>query len=354
MTSFIGRNSINNLSEILKEENAKNILVFTGKKSFDVIKTIIEKELIACDITYYNNFSTNPKKEEIDVAIEELESNFDIIIAIGGGSVIDFAKAYRYYTKPLKLIAIPTTCGTGSEATQFAVIYIEGVKHSLDEPSILPDYAIIDSQFVENNPKYLKACTAMDAYCQAIESYWAVGSTEESRKYARQAIILCRDNLVKYVNSNNPMTAENMALASYLAGKAINISKTTAAHALSYKITSKYGIPHGHAVALSIAGLFEINTQITSITNQDPRGVNFVKKRIDEIKELIQDTTNDYFYNLLTKINLEIDLQKLKITDKTLIINSVNTQRLNNNPRSLTKNDLNFILTHKENINARY
>ena len=331
MTSFIGRNSTNNLSKILKEENAKKLLVFTGKKSFDVIKPIIEKELADCNITYYNNFSTNPKKEEIDVAIKELDNNFDIIIAIGGGSVIDFAKAYRYYTKPLKLIAIPTTCGTGSEATQFAVIYVEGVKHSLDEPSILPDYAIIDSQFVENNPKYLKACTAMDAFCQAIESFWAVKSTEESRNYAKQAIQLCKENIVEYVNSNNPDVAGKMALASNLAGKAINISRTTAAHALSYKITSEYGIPHGHAVALSIKKLFEINCK----TEDD-----YAK----DLNKLFDFSADKYFENLFKNIELEMNFEKLNIKDIDLIINSVNIDRLKNNPKQLNREDLKHIL----------
>lgn len=338
MTSFIGRNSINNLSKILKEENAKNLLVFTGKKSYETIKLIVENELINCDITYYNNFSTNPKKEEINVAINELDSNFDIIIAIGGGSVIDFAKAYRYYTKPLKLIAIPTTCGTGSEATQFAVIYIKGTKHSLDEPSILPDYSIIDSQFVENNPKYLKACTAMDAYCQAIESYWAVQSTEASRQYAKQAIELCRDYIVEYVNSNSSVVSEKMALASNLAGKAINISRTTAAHALSYKITTEYGIPHGHAVALSIGDLFKININIDIETCNDPRGVDFVRERMDELVKILGITNvNRYWNDLMYKIELDTNFKKLKINDRNLIIKSVNAERLKNNPKNIEK-----------------
>ena len=331
MTSFIGRNSITNLSKILQEENSKKILVFTGKKSYDAIKPVIEKELIACDITYYNDFSTNPKKEEIDVAIKELGNNFDIIIAIGGGSVIDFAKAYRHYTKPLKLIAIPTTCGTGSEATQFAVIYIEGVKHSLDEPSILPDYAIIDSQFVENNPKYLNACTAMDAFCQAIESYWAVKATPESKKYAKEAIVLCKENIVEYVNSNNSIASEKMALASNLAGKAINISRTTAAHALSYKITSEYGIPHGHAVALSIKKLFEINCK----TEDD-----YAK----DLNKLFDFSADKYFENLFENIELEMDFDKLNIKNIDLIIDSVNIDRLKNNPKQLNREDLKYIL----------
>lgn len=324
---FQYRGAIENLSKILEIENSKNILVFTGKKSFENIRPIIEKNLNNRNITYFNDFSVNPKKEEIDIALDKLAQNFDIIIAVGGGSVIDFAKGYRYYSdKKTKLIAIPTTSGTGSEATQFSVIYVNGIKKSLDEKSILPEYAIIDSQFVENNPRYLKACTAMDVYCHAIESFWAKKSTSLSKEYARQAIILCKDNIVDYVNSNNSVSAEKMMLASNFAGKAINISRTTASHAISYKITTDYGIPHGHAVALTISKLCEINTK---------NNENF-----NELKELISNKPFEYFKELFDNIGIEYNLEKLGITDIQSIAENVNVERLSNNPVELTKSDI--------------
>ncbi len=323
---FVYRGAIENLSKIIELEKAKNILVFTGKKSYENIKPIIENELENCYITYYNDFLTNPKEEDLKKAIETLGQNFDIIIAVGGGSVIDFAKSYKFYLKSdLKLVAIPTTCGTGSEATQFAVLYKNGEKVSLDDKSILPNYTIVDSQFVENNPKYLKACTAMDAFCQAIESYWAVKSTLLSREYAKQAIILCKDNIVNYVNTNDVITANNMALASNIAGKAINISRTTASHALSYKITSEYGIPHGHAVALSIANLFEVNVKTGNYK---------------ELQEVFINKPEKYFKELFGKIDLKYKCNELGIKDIENIVNSVNIERLENNPVKLEKEDL--------------
>lgn len=346
---FCYRGAIENLSKILKEEHAKNVLIFTGRKSFKNIKSIIEKELLRLNIHYYNDFSINPKKDEVDIAIKNLNNDFDIIIAIGGGSVMDFAKAFRYYLKSdKKLIAIPTTAGTGAESTQFAVIYIDGIKHSLDEKSILPDYAIVDSQFVENNPKYLKACTAMDAYCHAIESYWAVKSTKESREYAKKAIILCRDNIVQYVNSNDKIVSDNMMSASHIAGKAINISRTTAAHAMSYTITSGYGIPHGHAVALSIGQLFEFNQKVNKLNYTDKRGVEFVKKIMKELSDLISTKPAEYFDNLLENIGLEYQFSKLNINGIELFLKAVNLERLNNNPVNLEINDFVKILYTKE------
>lgn len=323
---FSYRGAIENLHKVIDLENANKILVFTGKKSFEMIKPIIEKETTNCDITYYNKFSVNPKKEEIDIAIKTLNKEFDLIVAVGGGSVIDFAKAYRYYSSQnAKLVAIPTTAGTGSEATQFAVVYVDGIKTSMDKPEILPEYAIIDSQFVENNPRYLKACTAMDAFCHAIESYWAVKSTATSRMYAKEAMILCKDNIEKYVNTNDKDAANNMMKASNLAGKAINISRTTAAHALSYKITSEYGIPHGHAVALSIAKLIELNAKDCKLAKDVYNIIGF--------KNAVA-----YFEDLFRNIGIESNLEKLGINDVKTIINSVNVERLKNNPVLLSKN----------------
>ena len=324
---FCYRGAIENLSEIIKNEKPNNILIFTGKKSYKKIQNIIETQLNGIKFDYYNNFSTNPKIEEINYAVSIL-SNYDMVIAVGGGSVIDFAKIYKDKTKCSKLIAIPTTCGTGSEATQFAVYYENNKKHSLDKTSILPDYAIIDSSFVENNPKYLKACTALDALCQAIESYWAIKATKMSKILAQKAMELLKDNIINYVNSDSTIAAENMALASNLAGKAINISRTTASHALSYKITTDYNIPHGHAVALSISKLMSFNEK----TNQNT---------INEIKQFLGIIDiSQYFKDLFTKLGVEVNINKLGINNIDNIVDSVNIDRLKNNPTKLTKPDL--------------
>ncbi len=341
---FCYRGAIENLSKIVKLENAQNVLVFRGKNSYENIKPIIEQQLNGINIQYYSDFSTNPKEEEVSIAINKISNNYDLILAIGGGSVIDFAKAYKWQIESSKkLVAIPTTAGTGSEATQFAVVYVDGVKTSLDNPKILPNYAIIDSQFVENTPKYLKACTAMDAYCHAIESYWAVKSTPISREYAKQAILLCKDNIIGYVNSNDKTFAEKMMLAANLAGKAINISRTTAAHAMSYVLTKEYGFPHGYAVSLCIGKLMELNSLFDNQNCNDKRGCNFVASRVKEIYDLLGiNNAKEYFGELFYDINLKrtnyIDI------DKAFVVKSVNLNRLSNNPVKLSEADLMSLL----------
>lgn len=331
--NFVYKGAINELSKI----NFEKPLVFCGKKSFEKIKPQVEKYLK--NPFYYNDFSTNPKLEDIEKALLFFGNNFDfdIIIAIGGGSVIDFAKIFKFRNKlNLKLVAIPTTSGTGAEVTQFAVYYEKGIKKSLDEPIILPDISIADSQFVETNPRYLKATTALDAFSQAIESYFAVKSNSISRQYAYEAMELCRDNIVNYVNSSNEKYSINMMLASNLAGRAINISRTTIAHAMSYAITTKYGLPHGHAVALNIARLMEYNKKIDLETLNDSRGVQFVKDRMQEIYSLLDiENAFDYFSDLFNKIGIEqIDFE----------IDYIDPERLKNNPRKLNLDE--FINNH--------
>lgn len=330
---YLGRNSIEQLAPLLQGREA---VVFTRESIYRRHEPILAPHLaLAASTRLYSHINPNPSREEVRLAQSALRGGkAQVVVAFGGGSVIDFAKAWRYYEGCCApMIAIPTTAGTGSEATQFAVIYMDGVKTSLDAPELLPEIAIVDSQFVEHSPQYLKACCAMDAYCQAIESYWAKGATPESRRYALDAVALCREHLVAGVNTAAPAANEQLARAAYLAGRAINISRTTAAHALSYKMTSDYGIPHGHAVALSISGLFQVN--LPSISEPE---------RLLQAMGISAEQVAPYFAHLMRELRLETSLPKLGITDPAIIVDSVNTQRLGNNPKTLSREELLSVL----------
>lgn len=324
---FLGRSSVNQLKSFAKGK----ILLFTTKGNHKRFAEILNSILYGLDVTIFEDITPNTKYDEI-IRAQELFSDidFDTLIAFGGGSVIDFAKAFKFYNEAkIPLIAIPTTAGTGSETTQFAVVYVNGEKTSIDKPEIKPDIAIVDSQFIENSPRYLKACAGMDAFCHAIESYWAKRANEESKCYALEAINLCRDHLSSSVNTSDLVSNEKMSLAAHLAGKAINITRTTASHALSYKITSMYGIPHGHAVALTIAGLFNFN--IHSLQDGD---------RLCKALGIREDEFEEYVRTLMSDIGLEYDVKKLGIFDVKAIVDSVNVERLSNNPKELSKLEL--------------
>jgi alcohol dehydrogenase class IV len=333
----IGAGSINKLSKILK--NYKKILIFAGKKSFENSKDVIAGSLKCFDITIYSDFSTNPNDTDMKKAVKKLQNNkYDAIVAIGGGSVIDFAKIFKFTLKSSAfLIAVPTTAGTGSEATRFAVFYVNGKKTSVEDTSILPDYAIIDSKLLRNSPRYLRASTAFDALAQSIESFWSINSNNESMDYAMQSMQLCKDNIIDYVNSNTEISAEKMSVASYLSGKAINISKTTAPHALSYAFSIKYGIPHGHAVALSFANIFEMNINTSETNSNDKRGIEYVKSITGQLSRILN---KNYFTNLFKQIGLETNVKLLNINNISEIVQEVNLDRLKNNPRKFDSTEL--------------
>ena len=189
-------------------------------------------------------------------------------------SVIDFAKSLNIKisnnndfksivinndsitNEGLPLVAIPTTAGTGSEATHFSVVYIKDIKQSLSHPLIKPAVAIVDPQFTYNLPPFITACSGLDAFCQAIESYWSVNSSDESKKYAIDAIVKIKNNLIDAVKTSSKESRHELSIASNLSGKAIDITKTTAPHAISYPLTKLFNIPHGYAVALILGHFF--------------------------------------------------------------------------------------------------
>jgi alcohol dehydrogenase class IV len=202
-------------------------------------------------ITHLIVSEANPKVGAVQALLNKIVEPIDGFVAIGGGSVIDTAKLLNLAIvsklevqellvqksapeRLLPCLALPTTAGTGAEATRFAVCYDGEVKYSIDFESIRPSDVAIVPEFTETLPKYQKVSTNFDAYSQAVESLWAKGATEESKSYAKRALAL--------------MKSDNWPEASYWAGRAIDISRTTAAHAFSYYLTSHYGIPHGHAV----------------------------------------------------------------------------------------------------------
>jgi len=371
---YFGIGSINKLKEILKKEQPNNVFLVTGKNSYfsSNARKKLETILFRYQHIRFFDFSTNPKIEDVEKGIEIYKrKRCDLVIAIGGGSVIDVAKsinAFSFQTgnpkdyvkgklKLLKkgnpLVAIPTTTGTGSEATHFAVVYINKVKYSLAHHHILPDYSIIDPSLTFNLSKKITAVTGMDVLAQAIESYWSINSSETSKKYAREAIQLVLDNLEKAVNHPTINSRVMMAKAANLAGKAINISKTTACHAISYPLTSYFGIPHGHAVALTLGEMFVYNYQVTDEDCLDSRGSEYVKMMMSEILDDFKIKTaeefNIIFKRMLNNIGLKGSLNDLGIFSEdinSIIENGLNLERVKNNPRQITEGDLRKILNN--------
>jgi alcohol dehydrogenase class IV len=369
---FLGYNSYKKLYSILEGLSPKKIFLVTGEKSYFLsgAKDLLSEFINKYEYFRFYDFETNPKLKDLINGINIFNrEKCDIIIGVGGGSVMDIAKSISLLAtqkgdleefikgeislkeRQIPSIMIPTTAGTGSESTHFSVIYINKTKYSLAHNSILPNFVILDPLFTKNLPPCITACTSMDALCQGIESFWSTNSTEESRTYSKQAIELIMPNIIKNVNNPDRASRGKMLIASNLAGKAINIAKTTAAHSVSYPLTSYFNVPHGHAVALTLPYFIEFNNDISLESLQDSRGVKFVKNRMNELFTMLKVKTaneaKDKLLNIMKKINLEIKLSKLGINRNNIDIiikNGFNIQRMKNNPRVVDEEDLKILI----------
>ena len=304
-----------------------------AQKPFVVVDIFLKKEIFykLPNAVIFSGFTPNPKYEEMLEGLKLFkESGCDSIVSIGGGSCIDVAKTIKLslgadinsdiptFQQPYKYtdvqhICLPTTSGTGSESTRHAVLYLDGVKQSISNSAILPEYVILSSKFIVTVPDYQKKCTAMDALCQCIESLWSRKATKESRQYALKGLRLFKENYIGYLDYDRD-SIKNIQLAANYSGKAINISETTAGHAMSYKITSLYEIPHGHAVAICMNSIFN-NCK-----------VKLKFKEID-VLELFNDIIS-YF-----DLSMTIDIKQNELDS---LVESVNPIRLKNFPCTIS------------------
>ena len=307
-------------------------------------------------IVYFSDFKPNPAYESVVNGVRLFkESGCDGIIAIGGGSAMDVAKCIKLFANmkddedyldqkivpnEIPLIAIPTTAGTGSEATRFAVVYRNGEKLSITDSSCIPALTLFDVSLLDSLPLYQRKATMMDALCHAIESSWSINSTEESRKYAHSAIELVIKYKDAYLN-NEKQGNRGMMEAAYLAGKAINISQTTSAHAMSYKLTSLFGLAHGHAVAICLRKIFPYMLKHLDKT-VDPRGKGYLRDVFQQISECLGCRNPEegalYLENMINA--LEFDIPEPTEEQYRLLAHSVNIIRLKNNPVELSVEDI--------------
>jgi len=354
-------NGIASLPDILKEVGCKKLfLVIDSSYPFLNIKDSIEA-LPVEEKVKFSDFTPNPLYEQVCNGIELLKSSqCDTILAVGGGSAIDVAKCIKLAVlakegnaaiipplvsqrlpidgSKIPFIAVPTTAGTGSESTHNAVMYYEGAKQTVTNDGVLPDYAILEPSVLKTLPLYQKKCTMMDALCQGIESWWSVNSTEESYEYSRKTVELIMANWRKYIFENDEEAAAQIMLAANYGGRAINITQTTAAHAFSYKITSLYKLPHGHAVAVCLPEIWEymIENMDKCIDN---RGVEYLTTIYDKIANSIGCKTPSLavkeFRSMMKEMELPYPITENKDVDLFLLSTSVNPVRLKNNPIEL-------------------
>lgn len=311
---------------------------------------------LGIDVVEFTDYKPNPDIESA-IAGAELcrKADCDLIIACGGGSAIDVAKCIRLFRDvdtdrkdfwidlmpgKLPFLAIPTTAGTGSEATNFAVVYKDGEKLSVAETDNFPQMVLFDADVLSSLPLKQKRAAFFDAFCHAVESYWSVNATEESRLYAADSLQLLMTAKESYLcdNANTPSNMLMLLAANY-AGRAINISKTTAAHAMCYKLTSMFGLPHGQAAAVCLDVLWPYMIKVAQKKNMVE-----LQQRLLNIATIMGDkdalSCAGKFHEMLC-VNEQIPVWN--ITDKAAVIDilakSVNIERLQNHPLKLRLDD---------------
>lgn len=342
---FRGRGSIGKVLQMTEKLGISRPLIIGSEQ---LAAVLFRKAPTLLQFPVFSGYHPNPDFRDALPAVSLFkEQNCDGIISIGGGSAMDTAKTLKavLYAEtpedalrgrfPEKMgtphIAIPGTAGTGAEATQNAVVYRDGRKVSLSHISLRPDGVILDADLLTSLPPYHKKAAALDALCQGIESYWCSHATEDSRIHAFLAVLGVLDNLRSYL-AGDPHAADEMLDASYQSGKAIQITRTTAAHAMSYQLTKLMGYAHGHACMITLPVLWEMAAEKEEMAGvlQDLAA----KMRLSD-QQLVPRLLRGIMYDL------EMEIPQLPGDDLMReIVSSVDTNRLGNHPVSMSAEDV--------------
>lgn len=347
-------NSYVEFQKVVRQKGLKKIFLVCGKslEKYETGKSFLQDENIGY---IFQDFRPNPLYESVKQAVKKFQQNkCDAILAVGGGSAMDVAKAVKAFAtdniedgiglqeRPIMensilFMAVPTTAGTGSEATRFAVVYDKGEKQSVEGEMLLPQMAFLDSAFLEDLPEYQKKVTFLDAFCHAVESFWSPYATAASRAYAREAIRIILHFWKGYL-AKEKEASNQMLMAAHLAGRAINITKTTGAHAMCYKLTTLYGLPHGHAAALCLK-------QIWTFTCKQAyrEGNHVLQGSLQELAACLEKASApeaiEWYAALLRKLEIGFPKEAAE-KDIPLLCQSVNQSRMKNHPIKCPKDDI--------------
>ncbi|WP_010647915.1 iron-containing alcohol dehydrogenase [Oceanobacillus massiliensis] len=365
----VGPNSLEQLGEIAIGNDASKLFVVidgflvTSDIQLDKrIGHILQKE--GLEVTFFSDYQGEPTTDHLESALNLLHtSQADCVVAIGGGSAIDIAKAVSLFAlnidlawdeitsknrlKRLPLIAIPTTAGTGSEATKVMVIkdMKTDIKMNPGHKDLVPDVAILDPELTTSLPKHFTAYTGLDALAHAMEAYVSTLACDTTDSYALNAIRLIGKALPNaYKNGSDIKAREQMLLASCYAGIAFSNASTNLAHAAGRPLGARFHIPHGLSIALLLPfvvdlGLEEAEERYAEIA------IEFGEEEKDNPKQLAQKTrTKLDYYNDQFQIWEDglkyIDIEDFRENIPLLVNDALNGNGIITNPKVPQKSDI--------------
>lgn len=280
---YAGKDAMSKLEGVLKEAGAKKVALFTDKSihelgladgAIDIIKGL------GLDVEVCSDLAIEPTYAEVQKTVDWFcESGCDFILAIGGGSVMDASKlvsvlATSEYTvhdllgdpslarKQVKTVMVPTTAGTGAEATPNAIVAVpeDELKVGIVSDEMVADVVILEADMIKNLPRSIAAATGLDALCHAIECFTSNKANPMSDTFALEALDLILNNIERACDDPEAMDAKRaMQLASFYAGIAITASGTTAVHALSYPLGGRFHVAHGVSNAILLMPVMHYN-----------------------------------------------------------------------------------------------
>lgn len=364
---FSGKGSICEIANIVKSLQATTVCLMTDQGVFGcglAKQPLAVLEESKVDIVVVDDVPREPSVYDVTALYAKLKNSaVDLIVAIGGGSVIDMAKilsvamtneqliedlrADGAITNPsLPMIAIPTTSGTGAEATANAIFLYpeEDLKVGIINEYMIPDYVILDASVTCGLPPALTASTGVDALCHAIESYISILSNPFCEMLSLKAVqLICRSIEKAYVDGNDIQAREDMQLGSFYAGMCLTTSSTVAVHALSYPLGGKYHIPHGVSNAILLPYVMEVNMECCK--EQFTVLAPYMIPDIAEVpKEQWPQKVVEYLYELMKTLGIPSSLMEFGVKPEDLDYltdNAIKVERLLlKNPKKLSKEDI--------------
>ena len=286
--------------------------------------------------------------------VDDLKSGLatapEIIVAIGGGRVIDAAKLLANAlncigARPVTLVAVPTTAGSGSEMTPFATVWdvSRGRKESVVHRDLRPRLAILDHRLLQTCPPAASGAAALDALSQSIESGWSIASTSESLALSFEALELVGAGLELNSDPSSDANVAALSEGALLAGAAISIANTTAPHGVSYSLTLELGLLHGHAVGATLSKFVRHLAGITDSDCIDTRGVAHIRDVSSEILERLGCGEPEELAYWIDQRALESGCPQydmLPIDPQQLAKEALSYDRTHNFPRQLTHGSL--------------